>query len=111
MTVHIAANHILRIDQMKITVIASALALALLSAPAWTQTIEYGTDRPGSDIMNFALPASGVPQNCQGACEANAQCVAWTFVRSGWQGPTPRCWLKNPAPNPADSVCCVSGKK
>jgi len=96
---------------MRFTIIVSAFAVALLSTPAWTQTIEYGKDRAGSDITHFNLPATSVPQNCQGACEANASCVAWTFVRSGWQGPTPVCWLKNAAPNPTDSVCCVSGKK
>jgi hypothetical protein len=86
-----------------------ALALTLLSAPALAQTIEYGKDRLGSDIGNFSLPANSVPKNCQGACQANSSCVAWTFVRSGWQGPTPHCWLKNPAPASTDNLCCVSG--
>ena len=73
--------------------LTSALTLALGSS-AWAQTIEYGKDRTGSDIANFNLPANGSPEMCQGACVANAQCVAWTFVRTGVQGPTPRCWLK-----------------
>ena len=98
------------ISDMK-ALIASALALALLGAPASAQPIEYGKDRPGNDIGNFALPPTAVPQNCQGACQADASCVAWTFVRSGWQGPTPRCWLKNAVPPPTDSPCCVSGTK
>ena len=79
------------------------------AAPA--ATVEYGKDRPGNDIANFNLPAGGTPTNCQGACVANASCAAWTFVRTGWQGPTPRCWLKNPAPAPVDAFCCVSGQK
>jgi hypothetical protein len=90
--------------------LTSALTLALGSS-AWAQTIEYGKDRTGSDIANFNLPANGSPEMCQGACVANAQCVAWTFVRTGVQGPTPRCWLKNPAPAPTDGFCCVSGHK
>jgi hypothetical protein len=95
---------------MKHLLIASALTLAL-SAAAGAQTIEYGKDRLGSDIAGFNLPPNGSPENCQGACEANASCVAWTFVRSGWQGPAPRCYLKNPAPPATDTVCCVSGHK
>jgi hypothetical protein len=90
--------------------LASALAL-VIGTSASSQPIEYGKDRPGSDIANFNLPSNGTPEMCQGACVANAQCVAWTFVRTGWQGPTPRCWLKNPAPPPTDSFCCASGHK
>ena len=96
---------------MKALLTTSVLALALLSSPTWSQTIEYGVDRAGSDIGSFDLPPNGVPQNCQGACLANSSCVAWSFVRAGWQGPTPRCWLKSPAPAPTDSPCCVSGRK
>jgi PAN domain len=97
---------------MKHLIAASTFALtALFAAPAWAQTLEYGKDRLASDIASFILPANGSPENCQGACEANASCVAWTFVRAGWQGPTPRCYLKNPAPPPTDNICCVSGHK
>jgi hypothetical protein len=96
---------------MKAPFVASLVVLALLSAPAFAQRIEYGKDRAGSDIGSFSLPMSGSPENCQGACQANASCVAWTFVRSGWQGPTPRCWLKHEVPPPVDNVCCVSGIK
>jgi PAN domain-containing protein len=96
---------------MKSYLMASALALAFLSASASARTTEYGMDRAGSDIANFTAPANSTPENCQGACDANSSCVAWTFVRSGWQAATPRCWLKNSAPAPTDSVCCVSGTK
>jgi hypothetical protein len=84
---------------------------ALLSSPAWSQTIEYGNDRAGSDIGDFSLPPNGVPRNCQGACQANASCLAWTFVRSGWQGPAPHCFLKNAVSAPTDNFCCVSGAR
>jgi len=107
---------------MKAPLIVSALALTLLSSPAWcpepghavanpAQTIEYGTDRPGSDITNFSLPVTSVPQHCQGACLANGNCLAWTFVRTGVQGPAPRCWLKFQTPASRDDICCVSGIK
>jgi hypothetical protein len=65
----------------------------------------------GSDIGSFDLPSSGGPRNCQGACQANGNCFAWTFVRSGWQGAAPRCFLKNAVPASADAFCCVSGAK
>jgi hypothetical protein len=96
---------------MKAILVASFFAIACLAAPASAQDIEYGIDRPGFDIGNFSLPPNGSPENCQGACQANQRCVAWTFVRSGWQGPAPRCWLKNQVPQPNDSACCVSGVK
>jgi hypothetical protein len=97
---------------MKHLIVASAFALTVLfAAPVSAQTVEYGKDRVGSDITNFSLPANGSPENCQGACEATASCVAWTFVRAGWQGPAPRCWVKNQVPPQTDSFCCVSGRK
>jgi PAN domain len=97
---------------MKHLIFASIFAFtAVFAASASAQTVEYGKDRLGSDIAVFNMPANGSPENCQGACEANGSCVAWTFVRTGWQGPAPRCYLKNPAPPPTDSFCCVSGRK
>jgi hypothetical protein len=92
---------------MKAPLTASALALALLSSPAWSQSIEYGKNRPGSDFSNFALPANSAPENCQGACQASSSCQAWTFVR----GSSPHCWLKNAKPASTDDACCVSGQK
>jgi hypothetical protein len=94
---------------MKALLLASALAL--FGASAWAQNIEYGTDRSGSDLMGFALPPNGSPQNCEGACYANPNCVAWTFVRTGHQGPTPRCWLKGAVPARSDNPNAVSGVK
>ena len=89
--------------------IALALVLALLSASASAQTIEYGKDRGGINISDFSLPANSGPEQCQGACWASAKCSGWTFVRSGVQGATPRCWLKDPVAAPTDNICCVSG--
>jgi len=104
-------GHNERIAEMKSLLIASALALAPFGAPASAQMIEYGKNRAGSDIVNFDLTTYGSPENCQGACMANSSCVAWTFVRTGEQARTPRCWLKNYAPPATDNACCVSGVK
>lgn len=71
---------------------------------------EMNTDRPGSDFANFDLAAPN-PQLCSDACARDGRCVAFTYVNPGVQGPNPRCWLKNPAPAPRPSNCCVSGVK
>ena len=46
---------------------------------------------------------------CQTRCRADNQCVAWTTVHPGVQGPNARCWLKNAIPEPSANSCCVSG--
>lgn len=71
---------------------------------------EFGVDRPGSDFMNFNLPAADA-NLCRAACYRNWRCRAWTYVRPGVQGPTARCWLKHSVPLPARSFCCSSGVK
>ncbi len=82
--------------------------LAILTTAVFAQ-YEYGVDRPGSDIRSFALPENGSPEMCRSACEGEAACKAFTFVRKGYQGPNPVCWLKSDRPNPIDHFCCVSG--
>ena len=84
-------------------VIALAIGSQVLAA-------EWGIDRPGGDYKNFNLPADQ-PSLCEQACNAEAQCKAWTFVRPGVQGPSARCWLKNMVPPKVVDSCCVSGKK
>ena len=73
-------------------------------------SFEQNRDRPGMDYKNFNLPAAQ-PVLCQQACEAEAQCRAWTYVKPGVQGPTARCWLKNGVPPAKVTNCCVSGVK
>jgi hypothetical protein len=58
--------------------------------------------------FNVAQPD---PAMCQASCNYNAQCVAWTYVKPGVQGPVPRCYLKNAVPAPTRNACCVSGAK
>lgn len=79
-------------------------------ASANETTTESGIDRPGGDYKNFDLePSIAGFGPCKAACESDAKCVAWTFVKSGVQGPKARCWLKNSSPNQVRSSCCVSG--
>ena len=72
--------------------------------------IEIDTDRPGNDMHGFNV-AQANPAMCQTSCTNDAQCVAWTYVKPGIQGPAPRCYLKNAVPAPTRNTCCVSGAK
>jgi hypothetical protein len=72
--------------------------------------MEDNIDRPGMDYRSFDLPAAD-PKLCSSACESEAQCRAYTFVRPGVQGSQARCWLKSDVPNPGNSTCCISGVK
>jgi PAN domain len=74
----------------------------------------YGYDLFGSDIAGLNVQNT---DECSAACDSNADCLAWTFVRAGLHGPSARCYLKNPVPLPSySSVCatnydCISGLK
>ena len=69
---------------------------------------EEGTNRPGLDFRNFDQ-AQADPGICEAACNEDTQCLAWTWVRPGLQGPVSRCWLKYDVPQAVKSDCCVSG--
>jgi hypothetical protein len=70
--------------------------------------VERDTQRLGSDYAAFDLSAPD-PQQCFERCRGDNSCRAWTYVRPGVQGPTARCYLKNPAPPATSNACCVSG--
>jgi hypothetical protein len=73
------------------------------------RVFESDIDRPGSDYNNFDLAADD-PNLCKEACENDRpQCRTWTFVKAGFQGPNPRCWLKNAIPPAFTNNCCTSG--
>ncbi len=76
----------------------------------------YGYDLFGSDIGHGILVTT--PDQCAAACNGNASCFAWTFVRPPLKNPTSAvCFLKNAVPTPSlNSVCtsnavCLSGIK
>jgi hypothetical protein len=71
--------------------------------------MEYGIDRLGSDYRNLVI--EGDPAICEDECKRDQNCKAWTYVKPPYQGPQPRCYLKDPAPPPQSNPCCVSGKK
>ncbi len=73
-------------------------------------TVESATNRPGSDYASF-WQDQDFWSVCQKACDADARCKAYTYVRAGVQGKQAHCWLKSTAPPAHGDACCVSGKK
>lgn len=69
---------------------------------------EPGIDRAGGDYTKFEKQTSLISE-CKNACEKDPQCVAWTSVRPGVQGPKAVCWLKNTIPPATRNSCCWSG--
>lgn len=71
---------------------------------------QFNKDRPGGDYSDFDLPAAN-PTLCFNSCQADGACLAWTYAKPGAVGPSPHCYLKNPAPAAVDNPCCISGAK
>ena len=75
--------------------------------------LEFGTNRPGSDYRNFGIGNADLRDQpellCKKACESEAQCRSWTYVKPGIQGPNARCWLKSATPGAQANNCCISG--
>jgi PAN domain len=94
-------------------IVASAFVVAFFgisgTALAQSDTFSPNTDRFGSDFRNIAI--NGDAKACMSLCVRESQCRAWTFVKAGIQGPSARCFLKNPAPAPSPNPCCTSGIK
>jgi len=85
-------------------------ALSGGSSPAPSNTMEDNTDRQGGDYRHFDL-ASPNPSLCEQACAGDPNCQAFTYVRPGFQGTNPQCWLKNTVPVSTSNNCCMSGVK
>ena len=71
--------------------------------------IEFGIDRFGGDYRHFDVPTDGTGKTCQRACEADATCRAWTYVRPGYLGQSAVCYLKNHITRPMRKACCLAG--
>jgi hypothetical protein len=73
------------------------------------RAIETGFDRPGSDYRLENLSQRPSPLVCEGACELDPICKAWTYVPA-----TQLCWMKNSIPprvaNPAVSSGTTSAR-
>ena len=71
--------------------------------------VEYSIDRAGGDYRSFETPPDPSGRACASACEGEARCRAWTYLRPGYQGPAARCYLKDRVTTPRRRPCCISG--
>jgi len=74
-----------------------------------TGVIEFGFDRYGGDLRHFDVASDPSGGSCQAACEGEAACRAWTYVRPGYVGTSAVCYLKNRITRPLRKPCCISG--
>jgi hypothetical protein len=74
-----------------------------------TGAIEFGFDRLGGDFRQFETATDANGRSCQIACEAEAACRAWTYVRPGYVATSAVCYLKNRITRPLRKPCCISG--
>jgi hypothetical protein len=70
---------------------------------------EFSIDRPGGDIRDVEVAADPTGETCKTACEGEAACRAWTYVRPGYAGSAPQCYLKDRVMLPRHRPCCISG--
>jgi hypothetical protein len=70
---------------------------------------EFGIDRTGGDYRNFEPAPDPNGESCAAACKGEPRCRAWTYVRPGYYGSAPRCYLKARVTPPRRKPCCVSG--
>lgn len=102
-------ENLMRISTRCLAVVIG-LSLASTTAHASGAGWEGGINRPGGDYTSSDLVADN-PALCQSECNLSPQCKAWTFVKSGVQGPKAKCWLKSTVPAPVTDPNCVSGVK
>lgn len=83
--------------------------LAFMLSASGVHAQEVRIDRPGKDYRNFDLPAAD-PELCRKACDDDASCKPYTYVRPGVQGSNVRCWLKkSDVSATVENDRCVSG--
>ena len=95
---------------LRISYICLAGFIAFASSASAAVTLEPGTDRMGSDYKSFAVD-QGDPRLCLQACDADAACKSYTYVKPGLKGPKAMCFLKNSVPVSVADECCTSGQK
>lgn len=97
-----------KINFIKVISILSVLILLAIAGSANAQQAMNGLDYPGNDYKSFYMDKDSWP-DCKSACENDAKCKAWTYVKPGYQGPKGRCYLKDALPKSVQNKCCVSG--
>ena len=71
--------------------------------------VEFSIDRVGSDYRSFELAPDPTGATCKAACDGEARCRAWTYVRPGYPTSAARCFLKDKVKPPRRRPCCISG--
>lgn len=102
-----------RLFFVMLSLVAGCVAMSTPTASTssgLTDDLEPDTNRLGRDYRSFDMEVDD-PALCKAECNKEAQCVAFTYVKPGWQGPAARCWLKNEVPTAGAHGCCVSGVK
>ena len=89
---------------------ARASGPGAMSSPA-DEAPMFNTDLFGSDLREIIYDRPGMDwKSCKAACDDERQCRAWTYVVPG-RTEHGECFLKEAAPEPSESECCVSGIK
>lgn len=70
---------------------------------------EFSIDRVGGDFRSFDIAPDPTATSCAKACQADAKCRAFTYVRPGYAGASARCHLKDRITRPRRKPCCISG--
>ena len=68
------------------------------------------TDFMGSDYSSVPLDTPD-PLECEKMCASDDKCMAYTYVKPGYQGDKAVCYLKSLVPNSSQNKCCISGIK
>ena len=74
-----------------------------------SEGVENSIDRPGGDLRNFELKATGGDEACKAACTADNKCRAWTYARPGYVGKEGHCILKKEIKPPRRHAGFTSG--
>lgn len=69
--------------------------------------LEVGFDRPGYDHRTEYGTADA--EACRDLCQADAECLSFTWVQAGIQAETPICWLKDQVPGQVEAEWATSG--
>lgn len=103
--------------------VASAAAKVVLDPPPPNQkpikytgaprdrTFQPDTNLAGMDYRSQQMVNNSDPLTCQGMCNAEGECKAWTWVKPAVQGPYAVCWLKRGVPTRSYSMYTISGAK
>lgn len=86
--------------------IALSLIAALAFAGSASAYVEKGVHRQGA---TYERAAAADAEGCRKVCAADGECLSWTYVHPGVEGPDGVCELKSTVAPALASPCCDSG--